>query len=224
LESVIKFIRKHKVTIFITFIIGIILLYIKPFLDYIGEKFVSLLLGLSDKYNELYYSVLAKNNPYSFDAEILVVTVLIWLLLLWGWIIYEIHQKYSFRRIARQDLIEINTLKNKIVPEESESEIDVDSIVSKLEELEIEATKFKDSLYKRNHLKTFTGILFIFISLLFFFEQSLNESTTKKYIDFRNRTIILNPYVEISEINKLNSDDYKNLIEALEKLEKEYLK
>lgn len=229
-----RLIKKHLSTILISLLVGIILFYAQPVLSYLGNEIVNLFILTSVGFSNYYYKLVAKNDPYVFDEMNNYLLVLAFLLTMFFFLAETYRTKNQLKKKINELLNSIQDMRNRLngSTTEKKDKMDKEEMLSDIKQFEEQLTNQKESAEKRDKLLIAMVILQVFFGIILLSNYALNKSILKENIDFRNRQIILSPYLEQSEINKINSqwylmensDDYVSIVEKLKSYESQYIK
>lgn len=232
--NIFKFFKKHRVTIIITFVTGLILIYIKPLLDFLGGKLISFLLLISDKYNEFYYTLIAKNDPYLIVSDTNYMIIFVAFSVYVGIFIYLLDQRKGLKKDASENLVKIKNIKKRITDNNVEQDNDLgeESILSELDKIEVIAEDNVRYFEKPNRVVLTARIVIVLVGILLFSKFAFYQSISDKNVEFRNRTRIILPYIGQEKINRLNSkwaqmknsEDYEKIINELDEHEGQHIK
>jgi ABC-type multidrug transport system fused ATPase/permease subunit len=227
-----KFIRTHLSTILISLAVGILLFYIQPILTVLGNAIVNLFLFASESFSDSYYKSIAKNDPYIFEQFNNYFLTIAFFGVFVYMTIYMRRKRSELKSKIKDRLSEIKELKKKVENGNNEKQLGKEEMLSDLNELEIQVSLREGQLDKKENLFLVSTILVLSLGVLLFSNFFMNKNIVDENIQFRNRKVILLPYVDQTEIDKLNSDwtlmknseDYDSIMVTLKELEKKYLK
>lgn len=225
-------IKKNLSNIIISLIIGILTFYLQPILEYIGKVVVNYFNLASDTFSNYYYSIVAENDPYTFEG----LTNYL-LILLFGIVLLLIYITFS-RLIHGQELKIQSRIKEigrqkkfteKATKDEGVTDEEFWTNIRKMENISQNSLLIIDNNKKRLKLMIIiTAVLMIVLLSNYAFKITVTTENTK----FRNKTIILLPILGQEKINELksswalmeNSNDYNRIIEEVNRAEKMLLK
>lgn len=214
-RTIMKFIKKHLSTIAISLIIGILLFYAQPLLEWLGQQAVTLFIFMSSSFSNFYYTKVALNDPNLLSDLTAYVSIVILIFLLAFQLISI--KSIEWRRKNRETGVTALKITEKNVQKELQSK-DFSCKIIRL-----------SNRIRRLSIMLYINITFIIIILLgqYILCKTIMDENTK----FHHKTVILLPYIGTEELNKLKSewalmqtaDDYDKIIDTINTLEQTYL-
>ncbi|MBN7816797.1 hypothetical protein [Algoriphagus pacificus] len=223
-----NFIKRNFKSIAISFVVGVVIFYLQPFLDILGKAFVNFIIYVNENISNVYYKSIAVDDPNLFSQNNSLVLVLLFEFVLF--IIFVNIKNFNYE-VSKLKMSFRDSLNTTLSPAQIEKRNNIE-LENNLIELEKSISIKSNALDRRvkllDRLFLFTSVI---LFLLIFFNHSFKKSISEKNLEFRNRLIVIKPYVDIQEIDMLKSkwarienlNDYNNTISYLLKLEEEFL-
>jgi hypothetical protein len=211
-----RFIKENKKAIIISLTVGIFIFYLQPLLNAISSQIVNLLISVSNKYSNIYYQLMAKNDPNLINTYMALIILILFCIM---------NLNMSIKPWAQAKDLEdkLKKLEQKIKGGEAntqQTEIN----------MEIEIAAMKEKLRKNKVILKLATMLNIFIFLFFAFNYGMYSQINRENVTFRNQLTVLSVHVVDNDIKKLKAewvqmksvDDYNRIHKTMTDYYKKY--
>ncbi|BFP40021.1 hypothetical protein FGF1_08660 [Flavobacteriaceae bacterium GF1] len=191
-----KFISTNKKEIVIGIIAGLIVFFLSPLLNFVGQKLLELFLKLNDAFSEAYYTDIARNNESRFsDGNNLI--LIFFMVMLCLAIFFLLLEMLDRRKKLIEDAME--TLDGPKRPTE--------------EELNARKTRLRKAVERyhstKKRYRIFSwgmGIILILLSISMISSHFVIQSVAKENLEFQNDLNKIHPYITDENLLLLKSN------------------
>lgn len=200
-----KKIFEHRVAILISFIVGVLLIYLEPLVTGLGEGLVDIAIYSSRFFSDWYYSEVALNDPNLFTSFSNYILTFFFIIFNVGALIFLRSKHNDLRSRVNDNLTKILQSRENLVQENNDP-ISKDEVMRELDELEVKARLLTDKIPEKDRRLVIIGILVGLLSVILIISYGVKVSIGSTNLSFKNKLTIIKPYISESEYDELNSD------------------